>query len=100
MRFTLEIGDKEKSKIEFSQNWLTGSPQAIVDGRQVAPRSPSIFTRFSFRLPRRYEFMVGSAEKHKVVLEKLRPLLYTSFRPQLVYRVFVDDKLVREQQGF
>jgi hypothetical protein len=100
MRFTFEIGDKEKSKIEFSQNWLTGSPRVIVEGRQVAPQGPSIFKRFSFRLPRRYEFMVGSAEKHKVVLEKLRPLLYTDFRRQVVYRVFVNDKLVHEQQGF
>jgi hypothetical protein len=43
--------------------------------------------------------MVGSAEKHKVVLEKQRPLLFAGFRSQ-VYRVFVDDKLVHEQQGF
>jgi hypothetical protein len=100
MRFTLEVGDKEKSKIEFSRNCFTGSMRAFVDGRQVARQSPfSIFTHFSFRLRRRYEFMVGSAEKHKVVLEKQRPLLFAGFRSQM-YRVFVDDKLVHVQQGF
>ena len=100
MKFTLEIGDKEKSHFEFSRNWITGSMRAFVDGRQVARQSPfSIFTHFSFRLRRRYEFMVGSEEKHKVVLEKQRPLLFVGFRSQM-YRVFVDDKLVHERQGF
>jgi hypothetical protein len=100
MKFTLEIGDKEKAKIEFSRNWFTGAMRAFVDGRQVAQQSPfSIFTHFSFRLRRRYEFMVGSTEKHKIVLEKQRPLLFAGFRSH-VYRVFVDDKLVHEQQGF
>ncbi len=100
MRFTLEVGDKEKSKIEFSRNWFTGAMRALVDGRRVAQQSPfSPFTHFSFRKKWRYEFSVGKTETHQVVLERERPWLVAGFRPQ-TYRVFVDGQLVHEQSGY
>jgi len=100
MRFTLEVGDKEKSRIEFSRNWFTGAMRALVDGRRVAEQSPlSPFTHFSGARKRRYEFSVGKTETHQVVLEKERPLMIAGFRPQ-TYRVFVDGQLVHEQSGY
>jgi hypothetical protein len=100
MQFTLEIGDKEKSTIEFSRNWFTGAMTILVDGQRVAHQSPlSPATHFSGTLKRHYEFEAGKTEKHKVVLEKERPLLFAGGRPQ-IYRVFVDGELVHEQSGY
>ena len=100
MKFVLEIGDKEKSKVEFSRNWFTGAMKIFVDGRRVAHQSPlSPATHYSVLLKRHYEFEVGKAEKHKVVLENERPLLLAGFRA-LTYRVFVDRQLVYEQSGY
>ena len=100
MKFTVEIGDKEKSKIEFSRNCFTGAMLALVDGQRVARQSPfSLHTHFSLTTKQRYEFSVGKTETHKVVLEKERPWLVAGFRPQ-TYRVFVDGQLVHEQSGY
>jgi hypothetical protein len=100
MRFTLEVGDNEKSTIEFSRNWFNGAIQILVNGEQVARQSPfSPFTHFSFTLKRRYEFVVGAVEKHQVVIEKERPLILAGARPQ-IYRVFVDGRLIHEQSGY
>ena len=100
MTFALEVGDKEKSRVEFSRNCFTGAMQTLVDGRKVAWQSPfSIFTHFSFTRRRHYEFVVGKMETHKIVLEKERPWLFAGFRPQ-IYRVFVDGQLVHKQTGY
>jgi hypothetical protein len=100
MEFTLEIGDREKSRMEFSRSWFTGSMQTLVDGKKVAHQSALLpSTHFSFKLKRRYEFVVGKLETHQVILEKERPSLFAGFRPH-TYRVFVDGKLVHEQTGY
>ena len=100
MRFTLEVGDNEKSKIEFSRNWFTGAMQLLVNGEQVAQQSwlaPS--THFGLTRKRRHQFVVGKDEKHQVVIEKERPLIIAGVRPQ-TYRVFVDGQLIHEQSGY
>ena len=100
MKFTLEVGDQEKTKIEFSRNWFTGTMKILADGKRVACQSAfDPGTHFSVKLKRRYQFLVGKTEKHWVVLEKERPLLMAGARAQ-TYRVFVDDKLVHEQSGY
>jgi hypothetical protein len=100
MKFKLEVGDQEKSQIEFSRNFFTGSMQTFVDGRRVAHESAlSPRTQFSFRRKRRYEFAVGKTETHRVVIEKERPLLLAGFRKQ-TYRVFVDGQVVHQQTGY
>jgi len=38
---------------------------------------------------------VGERERHEVLIEKRRPLLYAGFRPQVV-RVFIDGQLLSE----
>ena len=100
MKFTLEIGDKEKHWIDYYRNWFFGTERLRADGEMVARRSvvsPSNYV--SIPLCRRYEFSVGTAEPHTVVFEKERPLLMAGFRPHK-YRVFVDGKLVHEREGF
>jgi hypothetical protein len=100
MKFALEIGDREKSKVEFSRNWFTGAMQILVDGLRVAHQSPlSPATHFGVKLKRHYEFEVGKVEKHKVVLENERPLLLAGFRAH-TYRVFVDGQLVHQRSGY
>jgi hypothetical protein len=100
MRFTLEVGDNEKSRINFSRSSFTGAMQILVNGEAVARDSwlsPS--THLGFTRKRRYEFVVGKVEKHQVVIEKERPLLFGGVRPQ-TYRVFVDGQLIHEQRGY
>jgi len=100
MKFTLEIGEKEKHRIDYYRNWFFGTERLRADGEIVARRSvvsPSNYV--SIPLCRRYEFSVGTSEPHTVVFEKERPLLLAGFRPHK-YRVIVDGKLVHEQEGF
>jgi hypothetical protein len=100
MKFELEIGDKEKSKMEFVRNWFTGSMKVRIDGRRVVLQSPlSLTTHFTLKLKRHYEFEIGKTEKHMIVLEKERPALLAGVRPQ-TYRVFVDSQLFYEQSGY
>src|ERR1043166_8257685 len=87
MKFAIDVGNAEKTRIEFSRNWFTGRMQTLADGQPVAEQSPlSPSTHFSLRLKRCYEFDVGKTERHHVVIEKERPLLLAGFRPQ-TYRV-------------
>ena len=100
MKFTIEIGNAEKTRIEFSRSWFTGRMQTLADGQTVAEQSPfSISTHFGLRLKRCYEFDVGKTEPHHVIIEKQRPLLVAGFRPH-TYRVLVDGHLVHEQRGY
>jgi hypothetical protein len=100
MKFKLEIGEREKHQVDYYRNWFLGTERLLVDGKIVASRSvlsPSNYV--SIPLCRRREFSVGISEPHTVVFEKERPLLLAGIRPHK-YRVFVDGKLVHEQQGF
>lgn len=100
MKITVEVGNTERSRIEFSRNWFTGAMQILVNGEQVAQQSglaPS--THFSFIRKWRHEFMTGKSEKHQVVIERERPLAIAGIRPQQ-YRVYVDGALIHEQSGY
>jgi len=100
MKFTVEVGQAEKTRIEFSRNWFTGAMKTLANGAQVADRSPYLpSTHFSMRTKRRYAFIVGQIEKHDVVVEQERPLLLAGVRPQ-TYRVFVDGVLCHQQRGY
>ncbi len=55
MKFALEIGDQEKTKIEFSRNWFTGNMKILANGKRVAHQSPfDPDTHFHAALKRRY----------------------------------------------
>jgi hypothetical protein len=100
MTFTLEVGEKEKHRIDYYRNWFWGTERLTANGQVVASRSVASPSNYvSFPLCRRYEFTVGETEKHTVVFEKQRPLLFAGVRPHL-YRVLVDGALVFEKQGF
>ena len=51
------------------------------------------------QLIKRWAVLVGTTEKHQVVIEKERERWCAGLRPQK-YRVFVDEKLVRECRGY
>jgi hypothetical protein len=84
-----EVGQEERHQVVFSFDRFSGSTKIRVDGALV----DSERAMFSVRLTRRYEFGVGQAEKHAVVIEKTRKQLLAGFRPS-TYNVFVDGKLV------
>jgi hypothetical protein len=100
MKFTLEVGDKQRSRIEFFRSAWTGRLCILADGCVVAQQSPYLLsTHFSFANVWQYEFSIGRGERHKVVIEHERPPLLACFRPH-TYRVFVDSRLVHEQNGY
>jgi hypothetical protein len=100
MRFTIEIGEQEKHRIDYYRNWFVGTERLSADGDLIASRSVLSHSNYvSFPHCRRYEFTVGRTEVHTVRFEKQRPLLLAGLRPH-IYRIFVDGKLVHEQQGF
>lgn len=66
MRFAFEVGENEKSQIEFCRNWFTGTMQILVAGRKVTYQGPfSLSTHFDWNLRRCYEFAVGKTEIHE-----------------------------------
>jgi len=95
MKFNFEVGNREKHQITFSFNQMFGNLKITVDGETLKRD----FRLLSFNLIKKYEFNVGVQERHKIVIEKERKLLLAGFRPQK-YRVFVDDKLLQEHEGF
>lgn len=100
MEFTVDIGQQERTRLQYSRSWFSGEERIVANGNLIASRSmfaPS--THFSFRRIRRREFTVGLSEPHEVIIEKERPLLFPAFRPN-TYRVFVDGALVHEQRGY
>ena len=101
MKISVEVGEEERSKLEFCRNWFTGAVQILIDGQTVATKSPaSVFTHFSLpNAVHRWEFTVGTREKHHVLIEHIRPLFLAGFRPQ-TYRVTVDLKLQVEKRGY
>ena len=56
------------------------------------------FRFLSARLTRRYEFTVGVAEPHAIVIEIKRKIFLAGFRP-MRYRVFIDGQLVQTYEG-
>ena len=100
MNIKLQVGDKERSRIDFTRNPLSGGLQILVDGRLVVECAAySLAAGFSFGRVRRYEFAVGRAEKHQVVVEHETPAFLAGFRRQ-TYRVFTDGQLVLERYGY
>jgi hypothetical protein len=100
MQFSFEIGDREKIRIEFSRGFWWGGVTITANGQLVASRSaldPS--TQFNFDFVKRYEFIVGDKEEHKVAIEHKRPVIFGGIRRQ-TYRVIVDEHLLEEHYGY
>ena len=84
-----EVGQEERHQVVFSFDRFSGNTKIRVDGALV----DSERAIFSAQMIKRYEFGVGQAEKHAVVIEKKRKVLFAGFRPS-TYNVFVDGALV------
>jgi hypothetical protein len=94
MKFSFEVGEQEKHTVDFSYDTASTNVQIHVDGVLVASDSSVI----SFQLVKRYEFTVGKEERHAVVIERERPLIFPAFRAK-TYRVFIDGKQVAQHVG-
>ncbi len=118
MKLSIGVGKDEKHELEFMWGQLFGTARIRLDGtivyrgrpvaldEVVTLRNPSLYLFRTFvskttptRLVRSWELDVGSTEKHRVRIEKIRPKLLAGLRPSL-FKVFVDGKLVDEQSGY
>ncbi len=100
MRFSFEVGETEKSRIEFSRNWITGQIVVTVNGETVTLASPwDISTHISLQLTEEYRFIVGYREQHEVLIRKQRPLFMAGIRRH-EYQVFVNNLVVEDRYGF
>ena len=71
--------------------------RVLADGRPVVQRAAySLAAGLDFARVRRYEFAIGRAEKHQIVVEHERPTILAGFRRQ-TYRIFADGQLVLER---
>jgi hypothetical protein len=95
MKFSVEIGSKEKHQIDFSFNQIFGGLVIRADG-QVVRRD---FRGLSFSTVKAYEFQLGCDEKLVVRIEKERRLVFGYLFPQK-YRVFVNGDLITSKHGY
>ncbi len=100
MKLEFTIGGKEKLHIVIKRNWFTGSFTYAVNGKfQTLQSAWNPTTHFGLKLQRTYDFEVSTREKHRICIEKIRPLLFAGFRPQ-EYKVTVDGNRVAQSKGF
>lgn len=88
------VGITEPHRVDFSFDQLGGRLEIKVDGVPVVDEVRTL----SASLTKRYDFVVGVAEKHHVAIEKKRKLLLAGVQPQL-YRIFIDGHLVQTYEG-
>ncbi|MFY9613761.1 MAG: hypothetical protein WAT58_00025 [Candidatus Dormiibacterota bacterium] len=92
--FTFEVGDQEKHTVRFLYDQMWGKLVISVDNEPVIQQTRIL----SFSTVSKYPFAVGVDEKHNVVIEKKRKLMYAGFRPQ-VATVTVDGKEIGQYDG-
>ncbi|WP_422733852.1 hypothetical protein ACN26Y_28430 [Micromonospora sp. WMMD558] len=92
MRFSFDVGVHERHQVTFSFDKFWGGLSILVDGEPVHRE----LRVMSVDLVKRYQFTVGVDERHNVLIEKERKLLFAGFRPQRC-RAYVDGHLVAEQ---
>ncbi|OCB71834.1 hypothetical protein B0A79_14960 [Flavobacterium piscis] len=90
MKFTVEVGEKEKQIISYSFNKFWGNVKIIVNGKKVK----SDFRLYSTNLSKIYDFEVGTIEKHHIKIEKIRPLIMAGYRSN-TYKIYVDEELFK-----
>jgi len=95
MTFAFDVGINERHRVEFNFNPMWRNLSVKVDGCRIV----SDFVVLSFSLVRKYQVVVGRAEQHLIVIEKERKLFFAGFRPHK-YRIFVDNQLVDQREGY
>ncbi|WP_339734664.1 hypothetical protein [uncultured Gimesia sp.] len=100
MQFSIDIGDEQKSAIEFKRNWFSGRTTVIIEGKEQTLKDPyAISTHVDLEFTKRWEFLVQNPMLPKVVIEQIRPFWFGGLRPHQ-YNVYVDDSLVLEKCGY
>jgi hypothetical protein len=118
MKLSVSVGEREMHAFEFTWGQLFGTVQMKLDGEVVyrgrpvaldeivTLARPSLYLFRTFisksipnSLVRSWELEVGSEEKHRVRIDKIRPQILAGLRPS-VFQVYIDDKLVDEQRGY
>ena len=94
MQFSFEVGEHERHTVRLDYNQMVGTMLIRVDDQVVINE----LRVFSLSLVRKYEFFVGTEERHAVRIEKERKLFLAGLRNQK-YRVYVDGRLIREYEG-
>jgi hypothetical protein len=92
--FSFEVGDQEKHTVHFVYDQTWGGLTISVDDLPVIKRTQII----SFTTSSKFPFTVGVTEKHEVVIEKRRKLMYAGLRPQVAI-VTVDGRLIGQYDG-
>jgi hypothetical protein len=122
MRFSFDVGQQEKHRVEFSWGKFLGVAKIWVDGELILKSKPLALQELSQLSGMRgisgsAKYLVGMAngsgrpeliagwsleagreERHAVHIQKERPLMLAALRPH-TYRVFVDGQFVKEHVG-
>ena len=101
MRFAFDVGDAEKSRIEFCRDPVFGRMTITANGQLVGSKDPAqLSTHFDFEWLKRYTFVVEEKEQHEITIEHERPRWLGGLRRHK-YRVFVDGRRTDEEHyGF
>lgn len=94
MQFSFRVGIQEQHQVDFSFDQFVGNLEIRVDGQPAVKD----FRMLSLSLTKRYEFTVGTHERHHIAIEKKRKLFLAGLRPQQ-YRIFIDGQLVQTYEG-
>ena len=89
--FAFEVGDTEKHRVTFHWGQLFGQVRITVDDLEVVQENRAV--GLGSKPVRTFEFSVGDAEPHAVVIEKTRKRFLGGARTQTC-RAFVDGELV------
>jgi hypothetical protein len=93
MEITFEI---DGATATYSRNWLTGRAVLTLAGQTFPLQNPwNPATHFSLQRTRMWRVDVPN---HRVLIEKVRPLLFAGFRAS-VYRIWVNDRIVADKTG-
>lgn len=86
-QFSFDVGHAERHRVDFSYDSMWGKLKITVDGYLV--ETGRLFVDFS--LTRRYQFNVGQTERHAIVIDKTRKLLFAGFRSSS-YQIWIDGQ--------
>ncbi len=91
--FAIEVGEQEKHQVAFHWGQFFGHVRITVDETPVVKKNQP----FTLRTPRtrKFEFSVGQAEIHDVVIEKTRKRVLGGARKQEC-KVLIDGVVVGE----
>ena len=91
--FGFDVGEEEKHRVEFHWGQMFGRIRITVDDEEVVQKNQAL--RLTSTKLRKFEFAVGTEEKHHVLIEKEKPRFLGGARKQTC-RAFVDGELIGE----